>query len=324
LACLIDTEHAYDPKWAEEIGVDTEELIYKQPETGEEAIDIAEVMIRAGVDLIVFDSVAAALPQAEQQKRLHKESVQPARLAQLMSLAMRKLTAANGKTAVLWINQTRINVGVMFGSNEAVPGGKALPFYASFRIACRKAGKVTEDIEVHVTEAGSIKKKKIKHTVAQTIRTTLEKSKLNQPHREVLFNFDFRRGQVDGWLYLVHKALDQDVLATERKQWWLTSDPKTKYRGIEELRKVLSENTLRRLLEIPATVATPKPLPDLWKAKSPGATKPAKNKGAQQKSGSSKRVVRVSTRVAVREGSKKTVVVKRKSSKSKMRTRRSP
>lgn len=317
LACLIDTEHSFDPEWAARIGVDLEELIYKQPETGEEAIDLAEVMIRAGVDLIVFDSVAAALPQAEQQKRLHKESVQPARLAQLMSIAMRKLTAANSKTAVLWINQTRINVGVMFGSNEAVPGGKALPFYASIRVAVRKAGKVTEDIDVWVTESGVVKKKKIKQTVAQTIRATVEKSKLNQPHREVLFNFDFRKGEVDSFLYLAHKALDADVLQTERKKWWLTSDPEKKYRGIEELREAMNENDLRQLLEIPATVATPS-VP-----KSPGGTGRAKKKEEQPKSGSSKRVVRASTRGRAQGGSKKTVVVKKNSSKSKTRTSRS-
>ena len=165
-----------------------------------------------------------------------------------MSLAMRKLTAANKKTAMLWINQTRVNVGVMFGSNEAVPGGKSLPFYASYRIAFRKAGRVTEDIEVTVSDNGKPKKKKIKLTVAQTIRATKEKSKLNAPHREVMFDFDFRAGKVNEWQYLAYKCLDEGLLTVDKGRWWQTSDPSKKYRGIEALKAEWTEEDLTSLL----------------------------------------------------------------------------
>ncbi len=130
VCALIDTEHSYDPTWAAALGIDTKALIVQQPETGELAMDTAEALIRGECDLIVFDSIAATLPQTERNKRLHEESVQPARQAQLMSLAMRKLTAANSKTAMVWINQTRLNVGVTFGNPESLPGGRAMPYYA--------------------------------------------------------------------------------------------------------------------------------------------------------------------------------------------------
>ena len=123
---LVDTEHSFDPEWAVSCGVDIAALMLSQPETGEEAVDAGEVHIRAGVDLLVFDSVASLLPKSEQEVQLGRKTPQPARLAALMSLAMRKLTAANSSTAVLWINQTRMNVGVTFGSPETTPGGKAL------------------------------------------------------------------------------------------------------------------------------------------------------------------------------------------------------
>lgn len=129
-AALIDTEHAFEPEWAASCGVDVQNLIMPPTETGEEAMDAAEALIRGNIDLIVVDSVAATLPQAEQQKRLHKESIQPARQAHLMSAALRRLTAANKHTSMLWINQTRLNIGITFGSPEAIPGGKALPYYA--------------------------------------------------------------------------------------------------------------------------------------------------------------------------------------------------
>ena len=107
---LIDTEHSFDPEWAESLGVDIEKLIVQHPETGEIAVDVTETFVRAGVDLIVWDSIAATLPSAEQEKRA-TEAVQPARLAALMSRAMRKLTAANTNTALICINQTREKVG---------------------------------------------------------------------------------------------------------------------------------------------------------------------------------------------------------------------
>jgi protein RecA len=295
LAALIDTEHAYDPKWAADIGVDTKELILRQPETAEAAIDLAEALIRGGVDLIVFDSVAASLPQQEQQKKMDKENPPVAALARVMSLAMRKLTASNKKTAMLWINQTRVNVGVMFGSNEAVPGGKALPFYASYRIAFRKGGRVTEDKQVTVFEKGKPVKKNIKLTVAQTIRATKEKSKLNAPHRDVTFDFDFRMAKVDDWKYLVLKCLEEGVLSLDKGRWWLTDDPTTKFRGLDVLRKAMNENDLRILLGGQLTPVA---------SVSRGSRRVVKKKDVSQKSAKQKRSGQGSTRTQVQGKSK--------------------
>lgn len=242
VCAIIDTEHAFDPEWAESQGVDTDSLIVLHPPTGELAVDATEVLIRQGVDLIVWDSVAATLPQAEQQKS-SQDKMQPARLAALMSAAMRKLTAANTKSAILCINQTRINVGVMFGSPEAVPGGKALPFYASYRIALRKAGKITEDIKVYDGE----KYVNTKSQVGQKIKMTVEKSKLNKPHREMWFTFDLKEGRVDETGFLINAGLEMGLVLQEGNSWrvkgsktktvgrpkfhgWLDSNPKSKAR----------------------------------------------------------------------------------------------
>jgi recombination protein RecA len=132
VASLIDTEHAFDPDWATSVGVNVDDLLLQYPENGELAIDTAEALIRSDeVDLLVIDSVAATLPQQEQEKRLYKENIQPGRQAALMSAASRRMTTANnGKTAVLWVNQLRENIGMTFGPREKAPGGRALPFYS--------------------------------------------------------------------------------------------------------------------------------------------------------------------------------------------------
>lgn len=192
VAALIDTEHAYDPEWAESLGVKTDDLILwpdlddNGNHSGEEAIDVAEVLTRSKVDLIVFDSVAAALPQQEQNKRLHGENIQPGRQAALMSAACRKLTAANSRTAILWINQLREQIGITFGPTEKAPGGRALPYYASMIVNIKHAGKLTRDIKTFTGD----KYASVKEQIGQTYRAIIEKSKLNRPFREVFFDFD--------------------------------------------------------------------------------------------------------------------------------------
>lgn len=232
VCAIVDTEHAYDPEWAALLGVDTDNLIYQAPETGEEAVDVSEVLIRSGVDLIVWDSVAATVPQAESTKRMSKESVQPARLAALMSLGMRKLTAANRNTAVLFINQTRLNVGMVFGDPETVPGGKALPFYASYRLALRKAGKNKESKDTY-DDTG--KKVTVNEITGHKIRATLEKSKLSAPSRDVLFTFDLAAGRVDEVGYMLAAGLERGIIMHEGRSWWTTNSDKIvgadKFRG---------------------------------------------------------------------------------------------
>jgi len=208
VCALIDTEHAFDPKWAIDLGVDIEDLILPDSlETGEEAVDVTEMLIRQQVDLIVWDSVAATLPKQEANTRA-VDKMQQARLAAMMSLTMRKLTAANSKTSLMFINQTRVNVGQMFGNPETVPGGKALPFYASQRIALRKAGKLTRDVE------GG------KETYGMKVKATLEKSKLNKPHRDVSFIFDLDRGDIDVGDYLLKQGLADGTMYKPSKGWY--------------------------------------------------------------------------------------------------------
>ena len=237
VCAIIDTEHAYDPEWAEGLGVDTETLIYQSPQTGEEAMDVAEVLIRNGIDLIVWDSIAATVPQAESIKRMHKESVQPARLAALMSTGLRKLTAANRHTAVLFINQTRVNVGVMFGDPEVVAGGKALPYYASYRVALRKAGKV-KDTEDGFDDVGH--KAKLNKVTGLKIKATLEKSKLSAPSTESLFTFDLTTGRVDEVGYLIAGGLNSGIIKHEGRSWWVSEDEKMV--GLEKFRGWLQDN----------------------------------------------------------------------------------
>ena len=145
IAAFIDVEHAMDPSRAEKIGVDLEKLLISQPDYGEQALEIAETLIRSGgVDLVVIDSVAALVPKAEIEGEMG--DAQMGLQARLMSQAMRKLTAAinKTKTLVIFTNQIRMKIGVMFGSPETTTGGNALKFYASQRIDIRKIGNIQE------------------------------------------------------------------------------------------------------------------------------------------------------------------------------------
>lgn len=268
ICAIVDTEHAYDPDWAASLGVNTGDLIYQSPETGEEAIDVTEVLIRNGVDLIVWDSVAATLPQAESNKRMSKESVQPARLAALMSLGLRKLTAANDKTAVLFINQTRLNVGVVFGDPETVPGGRALPFYASYRVALRKAGKVKESVEAYDPDG---KKSNVNQVTGHKIRATVEKSKLSAPSRDVLFTFDLNTGAVDEVGYMLAAGLEHGVIHHEGRSWWYQNEERVV--GAEKFLGWLREHP-KVLAEIKTALLVPGGEPEADKSK--GARKSAK------------------------------------------------
>lgn len=249
IAALIDTEHAFDPLWARSLGVNLSELImppYDKIETGEKAIDRAESLIRGGVDLLVFDSVAATLPQTERNQSM-EDPTQMARQAALMSKAMRKLTAGNKKTAVLWINQTRVNIGVMFGNPETIPGGKALPFYASYIVGLYKGAKVTEERQVWVPGPDDKPvKKNMKLVVGEQIRAVLKKSKLNAPHRETVFTYSTEKGAVDDWSYLANIALSEGLIGYDRGRWWTDDGKKmttVQFRGcvdLDALKKMLT------------------------------------------------------------------------------------
>lgn len=312
MPALIDTERAFDPEWATSLGVDVDNLIiwppkeHKGPVNGEAAIDAAEALIRGRVDLIVFDSVAATLPRAEEETQLSGDkNIQPARLASLMSLACRKLTAANISTAVLWINQTRVNVGVMFGSNEAVPGGKALGFYSSMRVAMRKSGRETEEVEIYKAESGKIVKSKAKRVIGTRIRMTLEKSKLNTPHRDEYFIFNHTTGTVDNWWYLATKALELGVIYTGGGWWWKSQRGNPTRMRLSDFRGAVDEEELLKLL----AGRTQTPL------RSPGESLPAVSKVASLKRKSSASVGQGSTRTQGRAGSRTTARIKKRSTK---------
>ncbi|NPA26037.1 MAG: recombinase RecA [Chloroflexi bacterium] len=169
VAAFIDMEHALDPAYAERIGVDVENLLISQPDTGEQALEIAEALIRSGaVDVVVIDSVAALVPRAEIEGDMGDASV--GMQARLMSQALRKLTGAikQTNTAVIFTNQLRQKIGVMFGNPETTPGGLALKFYASVRLDIRR----TQSIKVGSEVIGNrVRVKVVKNKVAPPFRT---------------------------------------------------------------------------------------------------------------------------------------------------------
>lgn len=169
-AAFIDAEHAFDPSWAKRLGVNLEELMITQPTCGEEALEICELLVRSNsLDLIVIDSVAALVPRSELEAQMGEAQVGVQ--ARLMSQAMRKLTGVAGKskTTVVFINQIREKIGVMYGSPETTPGGRALKFYSSLRIEVRRVGMLKDGETIIGTRA---RVKVVKNKVAPPFRET--------------------------------------------------------------------------------------------------------------------------------------------------------
>jgi recombination protein RecA len=170
VAAFVDAEHALDPVYARNIGVQTNELLVSQPDTGEQALEIVESLVRSGkVDVVVVDSVAALTPKDEIEGDMGQS--QMGKQARLMSQALRKLTAivAKSNCTVIFINQIRMNIGVMFGSPETTPGGKALKFFTSVRLDIRRIAQIKKGDEV---VGGRIRVKVAKNKVAAPFRTT--------------------------------------------------------------------------------------------------------------------------------------------------------
>ena len=170
IAAFVDAEHALDPEYARRIGVKLAELLISQPDTGEQALDIVESLVRSGnVDIIVIDSVAALTPKDEIEGEMGQQHV--GKQARLMSQALRKLTAivSRSKTIVIFINQIRMQIGVMFGNPETTPGGKALKFYTSVRLDIRRIASIKKGEEV---VGGRVRVKVVKNKVAAPFKTT--------------------------------------------------------------------------------------------------------------------------------------------------------
>ncbi len=170
IAAFVDAEHALDPEYARKIGVKLPELLISQPDTGEQALDIVESLVRSGnVDVIVVDSVAALTPKDEIEGEMGQQHV--GKQARLMSQALRKLTSivARSKTIVIFINQIRMQIGVMFGNPETTPGGKALKFYTSVRLDIRRIASIKKGEEV---VGGRVRVKVVKNKVAAPFKTT--------------------------------------------------------------------------------------------------------------------------------------------------------
>ena len=169
VAAFVDAEHALDPEYAKRIGVKINDLLISQPDTGEQALDIVETLVRSNmVDVIVVDSVAALVPKAEIEGEMGDQHV--GRQARLMSQALRKLTAiiANSNTTVIFINQIRMKIGVMFGNPETTTGGQALKFYSSVRIEVRRSAQIKKG---EVVVGNRVKAKVVKNKVAAPFRT---------------------------------------------------------------------------------------------------------------------------------------------------------
>jgi recombination protein RecA len=278
---LVDTEHAFDPDWAHRLAVDTSALLLQHPPNGEAAVKITEVLIRNKIDLIVWDSVAATLPKAYQEATPgDSASEAPARLAALMSKACARLNAANSSTAILAINQTRVNVGMTYGgTRDVTPGGKALNYYASYRVRCSKAGKIT----VPIKQDDGEKMVDGKETVAVKIRASLEKSKLSAPHREALFIFDLMTGTTDDLGYLVAQGLERGLVVAPNSRYTIPEAMDGSVHGQEKFKTWLAENPevvtwLRDQILEPSLTASPgKPTAPVKKTASRTKRRPSKS-----------------------------------------------
>ena len=224
-AAFIDAEHALDPSYAAKLGVNLDELLISQPDSGEEALTICETLARSGaLDVIVIDSVAALVPKAELEGDMGMATM--GMQARLMSQALRKLAAILGKsrTMCLFTNQMREKVGVMFGSPETTPGGKALKFYASVRIDIRRREQLKDN-------TGNV--------IGNHVRTKIVKNKVAPPFMEA--EFDIIYGQGINWEGdLIAVGLAKGVI--DKKGAWLQFDGEMIGQGKEASRQALQDN----------------------------------------------------------------------------------
>jgi len=240
-AAFIDAEHALDPVYARKLGVDVDNLLVSQPDNGEQALEIAEALIRSGgVDVVVVDSVAALVPKAELEGEMGDP--QMGLQARLMSQALRKLTAivSKSRTCLIFINQIREKIGVMFGNPETTTGGRALKFYASMRVDIRRIQAIKDGDKV----------------VGSRTRAKIVKNKVAAPFREAEFDIIYGEG-ISREGDLIDIGVDRGVL--EKSGTWISFGSERMGQGRENARTFLKENkdvrdklelALRKKLEI--------------------------------------------------------------------------
>ena len=224
IVAFIDAEHALDPEYAKALGVDTDALLVSQPDSGEQALEIADMLIRSGaLDLIVIDSVAALVPRAEIEGEMGDSHV--GLQARLMSQALRKLTSSVSRSncMVIFINQIRMKIGVMFGSPETTTGGNALKFYASVRLDIRRIGQIKDRDEV----------------VGNQTRVKVVKNKMAPPFKQVEFDIMYGEG-----VSKMGEILDLGVKAgiVEKSGSWFSYNSTRIGQGRENAKNFLREN----------------------------------------------------------------------------------
>lgn len=224
ICAFVDAEHALDPVYARKLGVDLEDLLISQPDNGEQALEIADTLVRSGAcDILVIDSVAALTPRAEIEGEMGDSL--PGLQARLMSQALRKLTGSisRSNTMVIFINQIRMKIGVMFGSPETTTGGNALKFYASVRLDIRRIGAVKDRDEV----------------VGNQTRVKVVKNKLAPPFKEVIFDIMYGEG-----ISKTGELVDLGVKAgvVEKSGSWFSYDSQRLGQGRENAKQFLADN----------------------------------------------------------------------------------
>lgn len=223
-AAFIDAEHAMDPEYAKKLGVDTDNLLISQPDTGEQALDITETLVRSGaLDIIVIDSVAALVPKAELDGDMGDSHM--GLQARLMSQALRKLTGSVSKsrTSVIFINQIRYKIGVMFGSPETTTGGNALKFYASIRLDIRRIGQIKEGDQV----------------VGNRTRVKVVKNKVAPPFKNTEFDIMYGEGiSYEG--DLLDLAVQADIV--NKMGAWYSYNKEKIGQGRENAKRYLQDN----------------------------------------------------------------------------------
>jgi recombination protein RecA len=224
IAAFIDAEHALDPEYAKALGVDTDALLVSQPDTGEQALEIADMLVRSGaLDILVIDSVAALVPRAEIEGEMGDSHV--GLQARLMSQALRKMTGvlSNTGTTAIFINQLREKIGVMFGSPETTTGGRALKFYASVRLDVRRIESLKDGTDV----------------VGNRTRVKVVKNKVAAPFKQAEFDIMYGKG-ISREGSLIDVGVEQSII--RKSGAWYTYDGDQLGQGKEKAREFLKEN----------------------------------------------------------------------------------